>query len=247
MKNTWLDLWSKCRNPHLFQKERNTLQHYVDSIRRLGSGDRHNTESLERLHVDFFMVLWLQRQEAIVLHCSYLEWLSDQTAPPTAPDDENVTVGHLYTAHGAENLIPALTTFLKVHFKSSPTPGQYDCFNIINQISVHLSPNCYISNQSRSNHIRTILTVAPKGCSAGSPVIFDTALVIEDPSQYVPSSGIASFCPAQIHVIFRLPPQFGIFPHPLAYIKWFTPLNKTPSLACTPPTDQPVTVATTPP
>lgn len=27
---------------------------------------------------------------------------------------------------------------------------------------------------------------------------------------------------ARVHVIFELPPQFGIFPHPLAYIEWYT-------------------------
>lgn len=221
------------------------LQHYVDSIRRLGSADGYNTESPERLHIDFAkkayrasnrwdyteqMALWLQRQEAIALRCSYLQWLNDQTTPSTAQDDdsgdefddeqappvvpqvvvqlpptklplasykiakfpaiENAIVGHLYTVHGADNLLPALTAFLKVHFKSSPTPGQYDRFDIFNQISVHLSRNRYISNQTRSSRIRTVPAVAPKGRSAGSPAIFDTALVIEDPSQYVPSSGI---------------------------------------------------------
>ena len=29
----------------------------------------------------------------------------------------------------------------------------------------------------------------------------------------------------QIHVIFNLPPQFGLYPHPLAYVEWFTPLG----------------------
>jgi hypothetical protein len=150
------------------------------------------------------MALWLQWQEVIVLHCSYLKWLSDQTAPPTTPDDENTTVGHLYMAHGAENLIPALITFLKVHFESSPTPGQYDHFDIFNQISVYLSPNHYISNQSRSSRIHTIPAVAPKGCSAGSPVIVDTALFIEDPFQYVPSSGIASKYHSFYHILHSL-------------------------------------------
>lgn len=27
-------------------------------------------------------------------------------------------------------------------------------------------------------------------------------------------------------MIFTLPPQFGTYTHPLAYIEWFTPLNK---------------------
>jgi hypothetical protein len=31
---------------------------------------------------------------------------------------------------------------------------------------------------------------------------------------------------AQVRVIFDLPPHFGIFPHPLAYIEWFTPLGR---------------------
>ncbi|KAJ7732884.1 hypothetical protein B0H16DRAFT_1252689, partial [Mycena metata] len=74
--------------------------------------------------------------------------------------------------------------------------------------------------------IRTIAAVPAKGQSFGSPAIFDTALVIEDPSQYVPSSGITGLRPAQIRVIFNLPPQFGTYTHPLAYIEWFTPLNR---------------------
>jgi hypothetical protein len=31
---------------------------------------------------------------------------------------------------------------------------------------------------------------------------------------------------AQIRMIFDLPPQFGAFPHPLAYIEWFTQLGR---------------------
>ena len=30
---------------------------------------------------------------------------------------------------------------------------------------------------------------------------------------------------AQIRLIFDLPPHFGKFPHPLAYVEWFTPLG----------------------
>ena len=30
---------------------------------------------------------------------------------------------------------------------------------------------------------------------------------------------------AQVRLIFNLPEQFGLFPHPLAYIEWFTPLG----------------------
>ncbi|KAJ7749853.1 hypothetical protein DFH07DRAFT_922951 [Mycena maculata] len=251
------------------------LQHYVDAIRNLGSADGYNTESPERLHIDFAkkayrasnrhdyteqMALWLQRQEAIALRSAYLHWRaarleapSDVAAsdseddegeapalivqlPPTklptsaysiakSPAVENVTVGYLQTVHGATDIIPALTAFLKLYFKPSPVePGPHDRFDIFNQISLHLPPNRYLSNQPRSSHIQAIPAVAPKGRARGSPAVFDTALVIEDPSQYRPSSGIAGLRPAQLHVIFKLPPQFGSYPHPLAYIEWFTPL-----------------------
>ena len=30
---------------------------------------------------------------------------------------------------------------------------------------------------------------------------------------------------AQVRLIFDLPPQFGSFPHPLAYVEWFTRLG----------------------
>ncbi|KAF7347331.1 hypothetical protein MVEN_01488600 [Mycena venus] len=197
------------------------LQHYVDSICHLGSADGYNTESPKQLHIDFAkkvyrasnchdytkqMALWLQRQEAIALHCSYLWWLEGQESPaadeeeddpdsdsddektdmvivhlpltklPTtsykiakSPATANVIVGYLQTAHGATNLIPVLSGFFKLHFKSSPVmPGLYDCFNIFNQISVHIPCNHYISNQSRSSHIRAIPAIPPKSHSSGS-------------------------------------------------------------------------------
>jgi hypothetical protein len=217
------------------------IQHYVDSIRCLGSADGYNTESPEQLHIDFAkkayrasnrrdyteqMVLWLQRQEAMALRTSYLQWLvlqgcpglddseddsddNDQAGtsapvvivrlPPTrlpttsysiakSPASENMMVGYLQTAHGAVDIIPALTLFLKAHFKqSSITPSLYDQFNIFNQITLHLPQNRYLSNQPRSSRIRAVAAIPPKSRHTGSPAVFDTALVIEDPSQYIPS------------------------------------------------------------
>ncbi|KAF7346884.1 hypothetical protein MVEN_01440400 [Mycena venus] len=259
-----------------------SLQHYVDGIRRLGSANGYNTESPERLHIDFAekayrasnrrdyteqMALWLQRQEAIALRSAYIQWYhneqnsaSDESdtdssdssddagspsgmprvivrLPPTqlpttaykiakSPAVENVTVAYLQTAHSAQNIIPALANFLKLHFKSSPAPGIYDRFDIFTQISLILPRNRYLSDQPRSSRIRAIPPVPAKSRSAAKPAVFDTALVIEDPSQYVPSSGMTGLHPAQIRVIFKLPPQFGTYSHPLAYIEWFTPLKK---------------------
>ncbi|KAJ7643557.1 Zn-finger domain-containing protein [Roridomyces roridus] len=81
------------------------IQHYVDFIWALGSPDGYNTESPERLHIDFAkkayrasnkrdyteqMTLWLQRQEAVALRRSYLQWLeTERVCPP--PDSESDT------------------------------------------------------------------------------------------------------------------------------------------------------------
>ncbi|KAJ7131790.1 hypothetical protein C8R43DRAFT_895475 [Mycena crocata] len=265
------------------------LQHYVDAIRRLGSADGYNTESPERLHIDFAkkayrasnrrdyteqMALWLQRQEAVAMRTSYLQWLAAQSPladgwssdsdsdtdneapaaasqpslvvrlPPTllptrvysiakSPASVNVTVGYLQATHGAEDIIPALTIFLKKYFKPSPiTPSLYDRFDIFNQISIHLPPNRYLSDQIRKSRIRAIPAVSRKGRSAEKPAIFDTALVQMPPSIHISLSHTLpiGLRPAQIRVIFNLPPQFGTYPHPLAYIEWFTPLNRPDSV-----------------
>ncbi|KAJ6613980.1 hypothetical protein B0H10DRAFT_1804468, partial [Mycena sp. CBHHK59/15] len=210
------------------------------------------------------MALWLQRQEAVALCASYLAWLDQKLSQPAVavaspstavsavaytiakrPATLNVSVAHLQTTHGAVDIIPALTRFLKLNFKSSPIiPGQFDRFDLYNQVSLHVPPNRYLSDQSRTSRIHAIPAVPAKDRSRGTPASFDTALVIEDPSQYVPSSGIQGHLyiyyvchfiltdmylglrPAQIRVIFKLPPQFGSYPHPLAYIEWFTALNR---------------------
>ncbi|TFK82539.1 hypothetical protein K466DRAFT_603598 [Polyporus arcularius HHB13444] len=70
-----------------------SLLHYVDAIRRLGCLDGLNTETSERLHIDFAkvpyrassrreyyaqMTTWLQRQEALVRQSAYLAWVNGE-------------------------------------------------------------------------------------------------------------------------------------------------------------------------
>ncbi|KAG1811777.1 uncharacterized protein BJ212DRAFT_1483507 [Suillus subaureus] len=75
------------------------LTHYVSSITLFGAADSFNTELPKRLHIDFTkdsyhasnkrdyeeqMALWLQRQEAVFLHSTYLDWLSQQPRSKSA-------------------------------------------------------------------------------------------------------------------------------------------------------------------
>lgn len=87
-KQVFVDL--EARNPGHFNIPKvHSLEHYVDAIKRFGSLDGYNTESPERLHIDYAkdayratnkrdyiiqMVTWLRRQEAIDRFSLYLNW-----------------------------------------------------------------------------------------------------------------------------------------------------------------------------
>lgn len=70
------------------------MQHYVEMIYRYGSADGFNTESPERLHIDYAkdayratnkkdfivqMTVWLRRQEAVDRYAVYLDWCKQRT------------------------------------------------------------------------------------------------------------------------------------------------------------------------
>ncbi|KAJ7764066.1 hypothetical protein B0H14DRAFT_2403397, partial [Mycena olivaceomarginata] len=76
-----------------------SLLHYVESIEFFGTTDNYNTETFERLHIDFAkngwrasnrrdefpqMITWLGRQEKISLLSAYLAWLESTTETGTA-------------------------------------------------------------------------------------------------------------------------------------------------------------------
>jgi hypothetical protein len=78
------------------------IVHYLIAIQALGSTDGYNTESPERLHIEFAkegyrasnkrdfleqMAVWLQRREAIWMKESYLMWLEDKVAPIVGDGD----------------------------------------------------------------------------------------------------------------------------------------------------------------
>jgi len=84
-----------------------SLVHYTQSIRSLGCLDGLNTESSERLHIDFAkkayrasnrrdyypqMTLWLQRQESVVRKDDYLEWLGHRGDTDKDDDDEETLI-----------------------------------------------------------------------------------------------------------------------------------------------------------
>jgi len=78
--------------------------HYVDCIHSFGSADGYNTESPERLHIEFAkdayrasnkrdyveqMALWLQRHEAMWLRESFLIWMENRLESMIKASDVN--------------------------------------------------------------------------------------------------------------------------------------------------------------
>lgn len=105
-KAAFIDL--KVRSPEHFNIPKfHALEHYIPAIRRFGSADGYNTESPERLHIDYAkdayrasnkrdyvaqMVKWLQRQEAVDRFTAFRAWYLCQqgvTAKDTTSEDEN--------------------------------------------------------------------------------------------------------------------------------------------------------------
>ena len=106
-----LDTWHKNCSYFIHKQVRDdfnipkfqSLLHYIESIRWLGTTDNYNTELFERLHIDFAkegwrasnkcdhfpqMIKWLSRQEKISSFDSYKSWVSESLIDETNTVEE---------------------------------------------------------------------------------------------------------------------------------------------------------------
>ncbi|KAJ7207891.1 hypothetical protein GGX14DRAFT_567198 [Mycena pura] len=110
-KQKFIDLEAR-KQKHFNIPKIHSMEHYSPMIRLFGGLDGVNTESPERLHIDYAkagyrasnkkdyipqMTKWLQRQEAVDRFTAYLAWCTDNlklkphssiTPPPTPPSPE---------------------------------------------------------------------------------------------------------------------------------------------------------------
>jgi hypothetical protein len=232
------------------------IMHYVNCIRALGSADGYNTESPERLHIDFAkeayrasnkrdymeqMALWLQQHEAVWLRESYLVWIEDRIkvgieesvvaaeidedsdgddmedviddqnrsneatnkhatdfesnfnySLAKQPPYQNITVDKIVLKFGAIDFISTLSTFLRQNLLGTTIiPSIHDRFNVFKQLVITTPHNPYLSDNKRTDRIRTSPFVEASGRTPERPAHFDTALVIEDSQLYKSDGGIA--------------------------------------------------------
>jgi hypothetical protein len=217
-----------------------SLLHYVTCIRAFGSADGYNTESPERLHIDFAkeayrasnkrdyveqMAVWLQRREAMWLKESYINWVekrlpsmlkrttvmvtddvddeeNDDSDDVTQHDNtvyslakqppQNLTVDKLINNFGTVNFLSALSGFLRQLLPGiTITPSIHDRFDTFKQITINLPKNRYLSDQKRTDRVRTLPAVKATGRASAKPAHFDTALVVEDAHLFKSEGGIA--------------------------------------------------------
>ncbi|KIK13680.1 hypothetical protein PISMIDRAFT_118481, partial [Pisolithus microcarpus 441] len=118
-----------------------SLQHYVSSIRALGSANGYNTEYPERLHIDYAkdgycmsnkrnyveqMTLWLQCQEAMHYKCAYLAWrrphaVTLESGFKNGCGDSDINIGQLLD----EGHLPAKRRGVSAHYKVAKTPPHH--------------------------------------------------------------------------------------------------------------------------
>ncbi|KAL6305981.1 hypothetical protein BKA93DRAFT_816611 [Sparassis latifolia] len=140
------------------------------------------------------------------------------------------SVGHLQTAHGAVDFLPALTVFLQRHCPwNSILPGAQDRFDVYNQIIVQMPFDPRVGDKHNRMRIRAVPMVPPSstGHKPGSPAHFDMALVCTDRAAFS-RRGFQGLRVGQVRVVFRLPRQFGHYARPLAYVEWFTDFRPQP-------------------
>lgn len=216
-----------------------SMQHYISSIRALGSADGYNTEYPERLHIDYAkdgyhasnkrdyveqMALWLQRQEAVHYKSAYLAWRKsrdgngDFEMPPQVhykvaktPPRHQVSIDRIECDYGAVEFIPALERFLASRL------GGYQM----------IQPFSIVTGHSRSfQKIRASPSFAARGHKSETPARFDTVFILGEDHPHTEIITLNSVQPAQVRVIFKLPEHLGSYPHPLAYVEWFTALHR---------------------
>ncbi|KAH9926043.1 uncharacterized protein B0H18DRAFT_849248, partial [Fomitopsis serialis] len=224
-----------------------SLLHYVEAIRSRGSCDGYNTELPERLHIELAknayratnhrdytdqMVAWLTRQEAVDLHAAYIVWLTPRVELDGGTrsyvvakhcPSPNTSLRCLEAEHKATEFLPALTAF--VHTKLPQCrfkPNDMDRYDVYKAISVTYPADPQSDASEHTDRIRTVPAKAGSGRKPTKGAHFDTAFII-DPELAIDGRHTRV---ARVRVIFDLPEQFGVLPHPLAYVEWYTPLTR---------------------
>ncbi|KIJ24453.1 hypothetical protein M422DRAFT_274764 [Sphaerobolus stellatus SS14] len=149
-------------------------------------------------------------------------WLGQtiHTIAKKAPS-QATTVRTLQESYGAEDFIPALRKFVKKNLPNCGIePHEADVFEVYKRVKLQYKSLQGFGDPPEADTIRaTPARPAPRPGRCPTPPYFDTALVDH---KGLAVTGIEGVEVVQVHIIFKLPPEFGPYPHPLVYVEYFT-------------------------
>ncbi|THU90457.1 hypothetical protein K435DRAFT_911965 [Dendrothele bispora CBS 962.96] len=131
-KHIFIELGSR---EHFNLPKLHFLCHYSHAIKLYGTTDNYNTETTERLHIDFAkdayrasnhkdeysqMTRWLERREKVMYHATYIDWCfysqTNTTSTPAIP-----VTGSRYDFPGAQRSLTDMKCLLHQKMTTYPT------------------------------------------------------------------------------------------------------------------------------
>ncbi|KAG6848387.1 hypothetical protein H0H93_000646 [Arthromyces matolae] len=166
-KQAFIDLHGRTQD-HFNIPKLHSLEHYEDMIRLFGSADGYNTESPERLHIDFAkkgyrasnrkdyiiqMTRWLERQENVDRFTAFLKWARQIPVSSTVQTDPN-------------DLLMTRTTAFRVARRPPPTSRRTLASHIIspdghNAACFLDALKTYIQNEFHTSFVPHVFDVFP--------------------------------------------------------------------------------------
>ncbi|KAF9044688.1 hypothetical protein BDP27DRAFT_1374123 [Rhodocollybia butyracea] len=148
----------------------------------------------------------------------------------------NIDIGTLDSEYRCNNFVYAMERFLHEHGLLKldywdATPAKYQLYK---HIHIVLPSTPEISDHPVMDLCRATaaqpVAVSGKTRWKPAPAQFNTVLarkeLPESRSEGLDVLGPNGLHVAQVRAIFELPEELSTFPHPLAYVEWFTPLQK---------------------
>ncbi|KAJ4463313.1 hypothetical protein C8J55DRAFT_494445 [Lentinula edodes] len=147
----------------------------------------------------------------------------------------NITIESLDSDFGCSTFVYAMERFLCEQnlLQSDYWDAQPAKYSLYKQFWVIVLPTLEFSNSSIVDVVHATAAqpavLSGRGKRKYTPAQFETVLArksLPDSQEDLDVLGKDGLHVAQVHAIFDLPSQLGSFPHPLAYVEWFTPLRK---------------------
>ncbi|KAI6096530.1 hypothetical protein EDD16DRAFT_1773567 [Pisolithus croceorrhizus] len=228
-----------------------SMKHYISSIQALSGADGDNTEYPKCLHIDcgkdrYQMALWLQHQEAIHYKSTYLAWRKTHANSdlPDAlllqipvnswykvaknPPHHQVSIVCIKSNYNAPEFIPALKHLLASHLDQHQViqPSPSDRFIVYNHLYIDTRLSITMGHAHTVHKIHASPKVGAHGQKVQTPARVNTMFMQCGEQPHMKTFMANNVQIAQVWVIFNIPHHLGSYPHPLAYVKWFTALQQ---------------------